>query len=155
MPSKNHFFCFGVLIVSLSAGSAKAGSPQPGYLPRVGPTPLRFFTAPQPGTKPLVLEPKAETLTNSIPMLTEEIEPMAEPPQLIEEPMVSPEPPKTSQVDPAPESPVPEPVSAQMLLKYFRKSAVGNVKGVVVPMDFTPPRAASAPSSKATYSTTP
>jgi hypothetical protein len=48
-----------------------------------------------------------------------------------------------------------EVVSPQMLLRYFNKSTNGASASVIAPMEFTPPPAAPAPSSKASFSTSP
>ena len=45
-----------------------------------------------------------------------------------------------------------EVVSPQMLIKYFNKSTNGVTSSVILPADFTPPKPAEPPSSKATYS---
>jgi hypothetical protein len=124
-----------------------------GYLPTVGPAPIRF----------------------SIPLLSvAKVFIPSAPPQ-----HPAPEPPKTAKIELAPAPPaaaaVPEPpavinhvssvvpesvapdevISPQMLIKYFSKSTNGVSSSVTAPMDFTPPKPAEQPSSKATYSTGP
>jgi hypothetical protein len=45
-------------------------------------------------------------------------------------------------------------VSPQMLLKYFTKST-NSTASAATPLDFTPPKAAGTPPSRATYETGP
>ena len=102
-------------------------------------------------TNKVVLPPVQDKVSEPIPMPVAKTEPVEAEPKPMEEAIILP--PTNSVTNIISTSTAPEPVSAQMLLKYLRKSGQGTATGVVIPMDFTPPRA--APESKATYSTTP
>lgn len=83
-----------------------------------------------------------------MPVLTEKA-PAPAPPAPVHEPAST-----NDQANVIVEQPQPDGVvSPQMLLKYFNKSTNGNAAGVNAPLDFTPPRLAEPPSSKAEYST--
>lgn len=138
-----------------------------GYLPQVGPVPLRFRIPP-----PLPVNQAAAPLPTPITLPT---------------PPISSSTPETPQAGPEKEIVVPKPgpaveieagapafirppvvapdavISPQMLIKYFMNSTnapTNNAPGVGVPFGFTPPAAGtpvstSPPRSKATYSISP
>lgn len=149
-----------------AAVSAAADSP---YLPAVGPAPLRF------ATPPVV---KAATVQLP-PLITIEPRPAPVAPEVVAPTTAIPTPPDTLPanpvgplVEPPPSVPVPyDPVvsngvevvrpdtdnlTPQMFMKFFTGRPGTNSSGmtIIAPMPFLPP-APPAPSSKATYQTTP
>jgi hypothetical protein len=131
---------------------AAAASSGPGWLPRVGPTPLRFSPAPRPCAKQFVLP---------VPVPAPEPAPVVSKADKAPPASSAPEPPAVilqagnSMAQPPVESSPPEAVvSPQMLLKYFTKSTNG-AASTAAPLDFTPSKAAGAPPSRATYETGP
>ncbi|MGD0816558.1 MAG: hypothetical protein ABSA83_23450 [Verrucomicrobiota bacterium] len=136
-----------VLFAALSG--ATGASTCPGWLPTVGPAPLRFSAALRPratpvlppivGLAPTPLAPKAEKAPPTGVVL-------ATPAQI---PKAAP------QVAPLVESGPPEVVvSPQMLLKYFSKPTNG-VAPAEAPPEPTPPKATEEPPSRAIYETGP
>src|SRR5205809_1317897 len=128
------------------------GGDHSGYLPRVGPAPLRF----QPPSKGL-------ELTVALPPLA-----MSDPPApaheviITNETLTIEEPPETAPTAlPQQQQPavVPEPAfTPQMLLQFFNHKGTngngsGNESSVILPYQFLPPTTPSipAPPSKATY----
>ncbi len=148
---------YSVLPVLVLGVVSVFGSGDPGYLPVVGPAALRFRAAFMATThlanpvQPEITEPESvligpETL-DPLNAATNEVSAVAERsvPVIPHYPI------------PAEPSPTGEVVSPQMLLKYFTKSTNGTGAGAIgpMPMNFTPPPPAQAPSSKASYSTSP
>jgi hypothetical protein len=140
------FVLFAVLSV------AAAASPGPGWLPLVGPAPLRFSPAPRPCAKRFVL-PDPVPAPEPAPVVS----------QVHKAPPMSsaPEPPASilrtnnGMAQPPVESSPPDAVvSPQMLLKYFTKST-NSTAPAAAPLDFTPPKAAETPPGRATYETGP
>ncbi|MGZ5544579.1 MAG: hypothetical protein ACXWIU_07875 [Limisphaerales bacterium] len=122
------------------------GAKPPGYLPRIGPAPLRF----QPPAKPL-------EQTVALPPLV-----MCDPPPEKHEVMVNDATPVEAPVQPTPPpvvvGPAPARVQAdftpQMFLPFFTNHGTNQAPQVVVPFEFIPPAASPtipAPPSKATY----
>jgi hypothetical protein len=162
-------------------GWAAAAAAFPGYLPTVGPIPLRFATPAAP-LNPALLKPltppapepmaasdrshPSETgaaqeapvvlqpgLTNGLPMVNSEPPPPTEPP-----------PPPTVSVSPLSVLPTLDtanapPVTPQMLVPFFvsRFSNATNTAGVsvVLPVGFAPPSPSPPLSSSATYQSPP
>lgn len=139
---------FVFMAVSLMA----AASPGVGYLPRIGPAPLRFIASHWPCTNRFVLPvpvPAAEpapavSQTDKVPPSPAASAPKS-PPGVV--PRTDSAPPQARAESSAPESVIP----AQMFLKYFDKST-NNSAVPAAPLDFTPPKAAEPTGSKATYS---
>lgn len=117
-----------------------------GYLPTVGPSPLRFRPAFKPNTNIVVLPIPIQPVVAPPP--AEKVEKVSSPTLPALEPI-----PAIAQTNAVVEPPRPDVVSPQMLLKYFNKPTNGNAAGVSAPLDFTPPRPVEPPSSKASYST--
>jgi hypothetical protein len=145
-----------------SAGLASGVLAAPGYLPAVGPVPLRFRVAAQPVTNLLVIalpspEPPSAPLDEVIAA------PLAASTATNKAPPVAP-PSSTVQTNLVPGGPTgangglpgAEPlISPQMLLRFFNRSTNGAVGGIIAPVDFAPPAVATPLSSSATYSTDP
>ena len=159
MPGiSRRFSRFGLLAMAVSATAG------PGYLPTVGPAPLRFQPPPPPtAVEPVDLPPLAVTEPPAKPTThgAEAAEPTSPP-----SPPVDPgtpsleqaalEPPPAAPMVPLP-PPVPGPMAAQMFLQYFTGHAGTNSMGLSVfaPVGFVPPLPLSAPpSSTATFQTT-
>src|SRR5271157_5705040 len=128
-----------VLIAALSV--ADAASPGPGWLPLVGPAPLRFSPALRPFTNRVVLP---------VPVPAPEPAPVAfqaqkAPPSRSLPPASSaPQPPAVIPAQPPVESSPPDAVVApQLFLKYFTKST-NSAAPVSAPLDFNPPKAAES-----------
>ncbi|MGD0412252.1 MAG: hypothetical protein ABSC18_11170 [Verrucomicrobiota bacterium] len=148
-----HWAGAGAVFAGLALGVLAA----PGYLPAVGPVPLRF-------------RPDAQPATNLIRMPL----PPPDPPSTNLPDFSAPSVPSAASAKPAPALPAAalpatntpagadatpsasEPrISPQMLLRYFNRSTNGAAGGILAPVDFAPPAAAAPPSSTATYSTEP
>ena len=140
------------------AGFAYGVSASSGYLPTVGPVPIRFRAVAPPVTNLMKMPLPAP----------ESPAPVAPAPAVVAPaPAVQPVPvvqvaPKTNSVavdtqpEPEPIYPNSQPrVSAQMLLKYFNHSTNGPGTGIIAPLDFAPPAAGTTPPSTATYTTDP
>ncbi|GEM_PF-1775612 len=147
--------CFFYCAVAISTVAVASIWAAPGYLPSVGPAPLRFRApAPPPSTNAVALPMPANPVPDPAPLATNSA-------KLPDVPASSSAPvpvvmAATNQPAAIGGSSVDEPiVSPQMLLKYFAKSTNGVTTGVIAPIGFTPPRATELPSSKASYSTTP
>ena len=161
------FLMFGRLRHWAEAGAVFAGlalgvSAAPGYLPAVGPVPLRFRPTPPPAEAlvqmplpppdppspapdiPSPLSAAANTATNKTP-------PAASPSSV---PVIATATNGPAQPDANPSGSEPR-ISPQMLLRYFSRSTNGAAGGMMAPVDFAPPAAATPPSSTATYSTEP
>jgi hypothetical protein len=139
-----------VLAGALAVAGFAAASP--GYLPCVGPAPLRFRPPPPVINQIVLAAPEVEpvpTVASPVPFgpMPElpPAPPPTEPPAIINH--VSSGIPDTTRPE--------EVVSPQMLLKYFNKSTNGTSSSVITPLDFTPPKSPEPPPSKATYSTGP
>jgi hypothetical protein len=140
-------------------GLAFAVSAGPGYLPAVGPAPLRFRTDPPPATNvvkmplpppdppPSTSAVATDTQTNAAPATPAAAAPSAAPVLLTA---------TNSPVTPdaAPASSEPK-ISPEMLLKFFTPSTNRPSGEVIAPLDFAPPATAKPASSTATYSTQP
>jgi hypothetical protein len=130
-----------------------------GYLPVVGPVPLRFRQPALPATNLVRMTlppPETEPATASIPDNAEakKTAPAPNPPPAAPPPAASPTV-ATNPAEPA-ATPASEPmISPQMLMKYFNRSTNGVSGGILAPVDFAPPAPAKPPSSTATYSTNP
>ena len=138
-----------VLLAVLSV--ATAASTGPGYLPRVGPAPLRFLAPPRVCTKRFVLPVPVPDPASVVPQI-EKMPPLPRPASSALElpgPMPQAESgPAQPQMETAPADAV---VSPQMLLRYFTQTN-NSAASVIAPMEFTPPRAAVPAPSKATFS---
>lgn len=153
-----HWVAVGAVLAGFAAGVAAA----PGYLPVVGPVPLRFRPAIQPETNmvriplpPPNLPPPAPEIPPAPPAATNTVAqktpPAASPP-------AAPAPATVSSNQANAEgtfSPAEPLISPQMLMRYFNKSTNGASGGIMAPVNFAPPAAVSPPSSTATYSTDP
>ncbi len=146
-----HSRCFSLIVTALM-GVLMSSWASTAYLPAVGPAPLRF----RPAFRPI---------TNSV----------VPPPPVPAQPPVPPPAEKTGRITlPIPAAPAPASVPAaeetdavaerppsdgtvspQMLLRFFNKSTNGVAAGGIAPLDFTPPRTAEPPSSKAEFSNPP
>jgi hypothetical protein len=126
-----------VLIAFL--GVVAAASTGPGYLPRVGPVPLRFSPAPRPRLNRFVL-PVPAPAPEPVPVVSQ-VE-KAPPAHSLLLPPISPEPPAGVLAQPPVDSSPPDTVvSPQMLLKFFSKSTNTAPSGGA-PVDFNPPKTA-------------
>ncbi|MGP8201484.1 MAG: hypothetical protein ACLQU4_18495 [Limisphaerales bacterium] len=137
-----------VLFATLSA--VTGASTCPGWLPTVGPAPLRFSAAPRPRATVVVSPVVAPVFAPVVPK-AEKASPSR----------VAPEPPAqlpkaATQVTPPPvETAPPEVViSPQMLLKYFAKPT-NSVAPADAPPEFTPPKPVEGLPGRATYETGP
>ena len=139
-----------VLAFAVSAG--------PGYLPTIGPAPLRFraelppavnvvkMPLPPPAPAPAAPPPSSTTPTAAADIPTNAA-PAAAPVLL-----TATNPPVTPEAVPASSEPR---ISPEMLLKYFTPSPNRPASGVIAPLDFAPPATAKPASSTATYSVHP
>lgn len=146
--------CF-ILLSTFSA--AALASADTGYLPRVGPAPLRFQSVPKPATNHYLLPPR-EPVPEPQPVAAKsEVKPPA--------PAVTASAPGettviSSQIPASATEPDPVPgrsedvISPQMLLRYFSKSTNGTSTSIVAPIQFTPPKTETPP-SKASFTTSP
>lgn len=147
---------FAVIIFLNAVAAASSG---PGYLPVVGPPPLRFARRIQSPTNhfvPPVPEPAAAVAPPPAP---EKLAVLPAPAPHPTDAALSPTNAQPATAAPAQlpiESPPPDGavVSPQMLMRFFNKSTNGQTS-VVAPMEFNPPRPAGPPPSTATYSTGP
>jgi hypothetical protein len=139
-----------VLIAALSV--AAAASPDPGWLPRVGPVPLRFSPALRPRANQFVL-PAPAPAPEPAPIVSqaEKAPPASSAPK---PPAVIPRADNGMAQPPVESAPPDAVVSPQMFLKYFTKST-NSPAPAVTPLDFTPPKAAGPPPGRATDSTGP
>jgi len=144
-------------------GLAFAVSASPGYLPAVGPAPLRFRPAAPPAANLVIMPLPPPDPPPSAPPSAASIPPPAAAAQAkTNAPAAGPASAPvllTATNNPAaPEAAPPgsDPkISPQMLLKYFTPSTNGVSGGTIAPLDFAPPPAAKPPSSTATFSTQP
>jgi hypothetical protein len=141
----------GLSIVLFAAVSVVAtASSGPGWLPLVGPTPLRFSPAPRPCTNQFVF-PVPVPAPEPAPVVSQadKAPPASSAPELPAAILRA----NNGVAQPPVESSPPDAVvSPQMLLKYFTPSTNSTA---AAPLDFTPPKAAGAPPSRATYETGP
>lgn len=172
MPALLRWFSpIGGLAVALCATAAG-----PGYLPTVGPAPLRFEIPAPPVVAPAALPPLVfieprrpadadETVASASPATPAPGVPAATPTAPATSPaessvLVSPlgplEPFAAATNSPAVTSDS-EVVAPQMLLKYFVRPAGTNSAGVSIfaPVGFVPPQPLTPPSSSATFQTAP
>lgn len=170
MPALSRWLSpIGGLAVALSATAGQ------GYLPTVGPAPVRFETPapPAPVTvalPPLIfIEPRPltdtnETVASASPAAA--TEPGAAPTETATSPpaettvLVSPLGPLESigvTTNPLAPPVDTEVIAPQMLLKFFMRPAGTNSAGVSIfaPVGFVPPQPLAPPSSSATFQTTP
>ncbi len=156
--SWRHWAAVGAVFAGLASGVLAT----PGYLPVVGPVPLRYRPATQPATNLVYipLPPPDPPSTPDIPHA-----PLAPPVAADTETR------KTASAAPAPSAALTNAVSSdpagqngtssasaplispQMLLRYFNRPTNGGAGGIIAPVDFAPPAPATPPSSTATYST--
>jgi hypothetical protein len=166
MPALSRWFSpIGGLAVALSAAAG------PGYLPTVGPAPVRFETPAPPVVAPVALpplvfiEPRPATDTNetvapAVPtgpvVATTEAASAPVEPSILISPLGPLEPAGGATNSPAAPADT-EVVAPQMLLKYFTRPAGTNSAGVSIfaPVGFVPPQPLVPPSSSATFQTTP
>jgi len=110
-----------------------------GYLPRVGPVPLRLAAVLRISTNHFVL-PIPATVKEPAPVIPKVVKPSPLPvsPPLEPVPVIK----ETPNAQTFPEAPADGVVSAQMLLKYFNKSGNGttNANASSAAIDFTPPK---------------
>lgn len=151
-----HWAGAGVALASLAFGV----SATPGYLPAVGPVPLRFRPAAQSVTNLVRMPlpppdlPPPEPSTPSTPAIPSTAPaPSKQPPSVLPAASL---PPTNAPVEPNAVPSGSEPmISPQMLLRYFNRSTNGVGAGVIAPLQFAPPASTTPPSSTATYSTDP
>lgn len=131
-----------------AAGLAGVGA---GYLPRVGPAPLRFRPAPAPVIHHFV-PPPAEPVASSAVAAPATNAPLPVPPPPAKSPAII-----NHVASGVPDTARPEDVvSPQMLLKDFNKGTNGASTSVIAPVDFGPTQQPVEPlKSKASYSTGP
>jgi hypothetical protein len=137
------------LIASL--GVAVAASSNPGYLRRVGPSPLRFSPAPRPCVGRFVLPIPLPQSEFAAGVSQAEMTPpifVPKPSAIITEARSGPDQP--SRETAPPEAMVP----AQVFLKYFNQSTNASASAGA-PMNFTPPKPAGPFSGAATHSPDP
>lgn len=143
---------------------------RPGYLPTVGPLPLRYLEGRAKPVEPAVLPPLAPAAVAPEPAASEPENAVetAKPAPAKEEPApptepakTAPEPPPTTvtrqETIPAPSTTPSTAISPQLLIRYFTSPDSTNRAApvVIAPVGFVPPPTGAAPSSKATYSTVP
>ncbi len=144
-------------------GLAFAVSASPGYLPAVGPAPLRFLPAAQPAANLVKMPLPPPDPPPSAPPSTAVLPPAAAGTQAkTNAPAAGPLPatvlltatntPAAPEAAPSGADPR---ISPQMLLKYFTPSTNGVAGGIFAPLDFAPPAAAKPASSTGTYSNQP
>lgn len=139
---------WALLLSSLTSGVWAGG----GYLSKLGPSPLRFQQLPPradiaTALPPLQMSDKPTTpeASGTTPAPVEDYGP--ELPPITIEPQ--PEPEVNATAVPEPQPVEEEPISPQMLLRYFNNG--GNKEAIIqAPMEFTPP--APTRGSSATYS---
>jgi len=161
------FSMFGRLRHWAEAGAVFAGlalgvSAAPGYLPAVGPVPLRFRPAAPPAAALVQMPLPPPDVTPSAPDIPTPLSaaavtgakqtPPAATPSSVPVNLTATNGPAGP--DAASSGSVP-PISPQMLLHYFNRSTNGTAAGIMAPVDFAPPGAAKPPSSTATYTTDP
>jgi hypothetical protein len=146
---------FSIFLLALLGGFASA-APTIGYLPVVGPAPLRFIIAPRVLTnqfRPVLPPPEPARVF----MPTEPIQPPPAEPAVVHPQEPARDTPAAAtplRELPMEAAPADEVVSPQMFLKFFNKS-INISNSVAAPVDFMPPKIAEPPVSKATYSTGP
>ena len=153
-----HWAGAGTVFAGLVVGIQAA----PGYLPVVGPPPLRFRSPPQPATNLVHLALPPPDLPVSEPATppggaynqTKTTTPGGTNAAPTTAPLVSGATNNPAGPDSTPLTSQPL-ISPQMLLKFFNRSTNAPGNEVVAPMNFAPPTPAKPPSSTATYSTDP
>lgn len=144
----NFFRILAVPSVGLLCAASLAGN---GYLVRVGPKPLRFAAAPHRNPNIMLPPLKMDDTPTNNPAMLEPFGPQPlTPPDSpdVTEPVLGPELPPAANLIPAPEPAAP--VAADALLDIFTPGR--HKAGILTtPVDFTPPRTGSTPSSTATY----
>lgn len=146
-----HWAGAGAVLTGLAFGVSAA----PGYLPVVGPVPLRFRPAAHSETNLLIMPLPPPDPTPDFPLSTPST-PSAPPATPAPAPSTASLPATNTPAGPDADAAATEPkISTQMLLRYFSRSTNGAAGGIIAPVDFAPPAAAVPPSSTATYSTEP
>lgn len=150
-------------ILSWVAGVAVAmnAAAAPGYLPVVGPSPLRFEEPKLPPKTNTVLPPlpatQVQTATNLPPENSSIPTPFPEQPLTV--PSNASAPPVVIVIQtnaPAPPAPELIPLAPQMFMPYFTRNFGSNGGAVSVPLTFLPPAPLGPPpSSTASYEVTP
>jgi hypothetical protein len=142
-------------VVAMNAAAA------PGYLPIVGPSPLRFEEPKSPPKTNTVLPPlptvEVQTGTNLPPENGAALTPLPEPPPSSSSNAGAPPMFIVIQTN-APALPAPEliPLAPQMFMPYFTRHVGTNGAAVAVPLTFLPPAPLGPPpSSTASYEVTP
>jgi hypothetical protein len=138
-------------------GLAFAVSAGPGYLPVVGPAPLRFQAGSPPSANLVKMPLPPPDPPSSAAKSTSAAPPSAADAQTNVAPatavlLTATNNPVAPEAAPASSEPK---ISPEMLLKFFTPSTNGPAGGVIAPLDFTPPAMAKPASSTATYSTQP
>ena len=158
----------GPVCALAAAMCATAG---PGYLPLVGPPPLRFEAPPTPATAPFILSPLAVVEPRPAVPLVEPPTPVTPTPALDANspvplalfpnqtgplPEVDPTPADTTNVILAAPAHL-DPLGSQLFMKYFTGQHGTNSAGLSIysPVRFVPPAPFIPPSSSATFQTTP
>ena len=143
------------LFVLTLLGASVFGSANPGYLPVVGPAPVRFRAVFAPATNFAVLPPPVIAESEPVLVKPDTLNPLntttnVQPPAAEEAP-----PANALPYSPMENSAPGEVISPQMLLKYFTKNTNHSGASLIGPMNFTPPQPTQPASSTATYSTSP
>jgi len=146
----------GGVLAATGIGSDPTRIASRGYLPSVGPVPLRIRVPETPSTN-LVHMPLPPVEPEPVITATPSEQIAAAKPAPPPRPAApSPNTNAPVQTEPLGTPPTADPlISPQMLLKYFSHTTNGPASGVVAPMDFTPPASARPVSGSATYSTGP
>jgi hypothetical protein len=157
--SWRHWAAVGAVFAGLACGVLAA----PGYLPVVGPVPLRYRPAAQPATNLVYIPlppPDPPSTTPDLPPAPPETAAVADTEtKTTASAAPAPSTAQTNAVwgDPAGQngaSSASAPlISPQMLLRFFNRPTNGAAGGIIAPVDFAPPAPATPPSSTATYST--
>lgn len=131
---------------------------RPGYLPTVGPVPLRYLESRTKSAlvalPPLYPPENPEEAAASKPPLEKEAPPATEPTEPVAPPVTT----TRQETLPTPVQPPATPLSPQLLIRYFATPDSTNraVPVVIAPVGFVPPTVNTPPpSSRATYSTGP
>ena len=155
----------GPVCALAAAMCATAG---PGYLPLVGPPPLRFEAPPPRAAEPFILSPLAFVEPRPAVPLVEPLTSITPTPSL-DTNITAPPPPSPNLTTPLPGAePTPanaivaapsfiEPLGPQLFMKYFTGRHGTNSTGISIysPVGFVPPTPIAPPSSSATFQTTP
>jgi hypothetical protein len=161
----------GFLLLNLSVVAAPPIAP--GYLARIGPSPIRFQKPPSDPGMPPELPPLVKAEANPAPLpgataspdatlSAEFVGPLPQAPTQSSLPAPEPiaDPVTASTQSAAPSAAVPTPIlremlSPQLLIPYFTGPQGGVSPSLLVPYPFTPPPPPERGTSRATYSVTP